>query len=83
MSDSPEPAKPPKRYFRRGKIEAYRDQFMLADGQVLEGERFSEIKPVVDYIPARWYDADTGEELRDYALIHALECLYRESLKKR
>lgn len=68
---------PPKRYFRRGKISAYRDQFMLADGKRIDGERFLDIQRQIDYTDARWFDADTGEELNDIGLAQRLEELFR------
>lgn len=71
----------PKRYFRRGKISAYRDQFMLADGKLLDGERLNNIERLIDYIDARWYDADTGEELRDLQLARELEVKYQQGRK--
>lgn len=87
MSDAtpppqPEAPSPKKRYFRRGKITAYRDQFMLADGTPVEGERFGEIKREIDFISARWYDADTGDELNDYGLMAVLEAQYRLGVEK-
>ncbi len=86
MSDSTEtPAQPayPKRFFRRGKIQAYRDQFMLADGTIIDGERFQDITRLLDYIPVRWYDADTGEELTDHALAAELELKYKATVEKK
>lgn len=88
MSDPAEtppsvPVPAPKRYFRRGKIEAYRDQFMLADGTPIDGERFNDIKRVVDYISARWYNADSGEELVDFALAKELEQKYQENVQQK
>jgi hypothetical protein len=67
------------RYFRRGKIAAYRDQFMLGNGEMISGERFIDIKRLIDFMDARWYNADTNEEILDYTLIQELERKYQKN----
>lgn len=56
---------------------------MLADGTPVEGERFNDIKRMVDYVSERWYNADTGEELVDFALAKELEKKYQENIQQK
>lgn len=69
---------PPKKYFRRIKISAYLDQFMLSDGTMVNGERFTNIERFIDLVNFCWYDAETGEEL-NYTLTQELETKYQKN----
>jgi hypothetical protein len=52
---------------------------MLGNGEMISGERFIDIKRLIDFMDARWYNADTNEEILDYTLIQELERKYQKN----